>query len=82
MKKPLLNTALLSMIVGVGVAQTQINPCITYKMQDYYSKTIPGYKEKLDAVNAKTAQEFEAYKQALATQNNHVWQSRICALAL
>lgn len=70
MKKPLLSTALLSLIVGVGTAQTQINPCVTYKMQDYYSKTIPGYKEKLDAVNAKTAQEFEAYKQALATQNN------------
>ncbi len=70
MKKPLLNTALLSLIVGVGIAQTQINPCVTYKMQDYYSKTIPGYKEKLDAVNAKTAQEFEAYKQAMATQNN------------
>lgn len=70
MKRSLLSTALLSMMVGVGIAQTQINPCITYKMQDYYSKTIPGYKEKLDAVNAKTAQEFEAYKQALATQNN------------
>lgn len=56
-------------ITGAGVAQTQINPCVTYNMQEYYSQTLPGYKEKLNAVNAKTAQEFEAYKQAL-TKNN------------
>lgn len=79
MKKSLLSTALLSMMVGVGISQTQINPCATYQMQDYHSKTIPGYKQKLDAVNAKTAQEFEAYKQALAASNNQASRSAMPA---
>lgn len=79
MTKSLLSTVLLSMMIGIGVAQTKINPCGMNIMQDYYSKTMPGYKERLDAVNAKTAQEFETYKQALANASNPA--SRSAALS-
>ncbi|MES2131402.1 MAG: M43 family zinc metalloprotease [Bacteroidota bacterium] len=70
MKKSLLSiTTLLSLVISVGTAQTsttKISPCNTYKAQEDYIKNIPGYKAQLDAVNAKNAQEFEAYRRALA----------------
>eukprot|EP01012_Entosiphon_sulcatum_P005605 TRINITY_DN1251_c0_g1_i1.p1 TRINITY_DN1251_c0_g1~~TRINITY_DN1251_c0_g1_i1.p1 ORF type:complete len:755 (+),score=52.97 TRINITY_DN1251_c0_g1_i1:54-2267(+) len=57
------------MVVGAGVAQTPINRCATDEMQEYYIKTVPGYKQKLEEAKAQTAREFEAYKLVLA-QNN------------
>jgi PKD repeat protein len=65
MKNSLIGTALLSMVISAGIAQTpKISPCATYKAQEYYLKTIPGYRQQLDAVSAKSAAEFEAYKAA------------------
>lgn len=54
------------------MAQTpRISPCETYRTQEDYIRTIPGYKQKLDAVMAKTAQEFTAYKNNIAAQRTN-----------
>lgn len=72
MKTSLLSAALISLVASAGMAQSpKISPCETYRTQEDYIKTIPGYKQKLDAVMAKTAQEFHAYRDAMAAQKTN-----------
>ena len=65
MKKLLLSaTALLSMAVSSNAQEIQ--PCGTYQAREYFLKNLPGYAAKLNAAEAVTNAEYQAFLQNMS----------------
>jgi PKD repeat protein len=66
MKKLLLTaTAILS--VAVSLKAQEIKPCATYEAREYYLKNVPGYAAKLNAAEAASRAEYQAFLQQSKT---------------
>ena len=63
MKKSLLYAASMLFLAATVSKAQNVQPCATYGAQEYFIKTIPGYKEKVQAAEAEIAKNFAKYKE-------------------
>lgn len=63
MKKSLLYAASMFFLAATVSKAQNVQPCATYGAQEYFIKTIPGYKEKVQAAEAEIAKNFAKYKE-------------------
>lgn len=61
--KKLLLSATAFLFVAVSVKAQQIQPCGTYQAREYFIKNLPGYAEKLNAAEAASRAEYQAFLQ-------------------
>jgi PKD repeat protein len=63
MKKSLLYAASIIFAAAAVSKAQNVQPCATYGAQEYFIKTIPGYKEQVKAAEAEIAKNFAKYKE-------------------
>ncbi len=61
--KKLLLSATACLTIAVSSNAQDIKPCGTYQAREIYLKTVPGYAAKLNAAEAASAAEYQAYLQ-------------------
>lgn len=68
MKKKLFNSTVFALALTTTALAQHNAGCGVYQAQEHYISTIPGYKEKLEAVRASVAGDFQTYLHKKATQ--------------
>ena len=67
--KKLLLSATACLLVAVSLKAQQVQPCGTYQAREYYLKNVPGYAAKLNAAEAASRAEYQAFLQQQAQSN-------------
>lgn len=61
--KKLLLSATACLLMAASIKAQEIQPCGTYKAREYYLKNVPGYAAKLNAAEAASRAEYQAFLQ-------------------
>lgn len=61
--KKLLLSATACFLVAASIKAQQIQPCGTYQAREYYLKNVPGYAAQLNAAEAASRAEYQAFLQ-------------------
>ena len=67
--KKLLLSATACLLVAVSLKAQQVQPCGTYQAREYYLKNVPGYAAQLNAAEAASRAEYQAFLQQNSQQN-------------
>ena len=61
--KKLLLSATACLLMATSIKAQEIQPCGTYKAREYFIKNLPGYAAKLNAAEAASKAEYQAFLQ-------------------